>query len=78
MKYQILNFWILHTAARSTWFRVTNIDLTHEGGGTQAEIEAREWTRPQSVPDYYVLIDSESDKIITNNNEKIEVLTEGE
>lgn len=65
-------------AARSTWFRVTNIDLTHEGGGTQAEIEAREWTRPQSVPDYYVLIDSESDKIITNNNEKIEVLTEGE
>lgn len=65
-------------AARSTWFRVTNIDLTHEGGGTQAEIEAREWTRPQSVPDYYVLIDNESDKIITNNNEKIEVLTEGE
>lgn len=65
-------------AARSTWFRATNIDLTHEGGGTQAEIEAREWTRPQSVPDYYVLIDSESDKIITNNNEKIEVLTEGE
>ena len=65
-------------AARSTWFRVTNIDLTHEGGGTQAEIEAREWTRPQSVPDYYVLIDSASDKIITNNNEKIEVLTEGE
>jgi hypothetical protein len=44
----------------------------------QAEIEAREWTRPQSVPDYYVLIDNESDKIITNNNEKIEVLTEGE
>ena len=65
-------------AARATWFRVTNIDLTHEGGGTQAEIEAREWTRPQSVPDYYVLIDNESDKIITNNNEKIEVLTEGE
>lgn len=65
-------------AARSTWFRVTNIDLAHEGGGTQAEIEAREWTRPQSVPDYYVLIDSESDKIITNNNDKIEVLTEGE
>ena len=65
-------------AARSTWFRATNIDLTHEGGGTQAEIEAREWTRPQSVPDYYVLIDSASDKIITNNNEKIEVLTEGE
>ena len=65
-------------AARSTWFRITNIDLAHEGGGTQAEIEAREWMRPQSVPDYYVLIDSESDKIITNNNDKIEVLTEGE
>lgn len=58
--------------------RVTSIELTHEGGGTTATITWREWIRPQSVPDYYVLIDSESDKIITSNNEKIEVLTEGE
>lgn len=30
----------------STWYRITNIDLTHEGGGTQAGFEAREWTAP--------------------------------
>lgn len=30
----------------STWYRMTNIDLVHEVGGTQAGIEAREWTAP--------------------------------
>lgn len=29
-----------------SWFRATNIELSHEGGGTTANIEAREWTAP--------------------------------
>lgn len=65
-------------ASPATWYRITNIDLVHEGGGTQASIEAREWTRPLSVPDYFVLADNVGDHIITNDSKEIEVLTEGE
>lgn len=66
------------TATAASWYRITNIDLVHEGGGTQASIEAREWIRPLSVPDYFVLADNVGDHIITNDSKEIEVLTEGE
>lgn len=29
-----------------TWYRITSIELTHDGGGTIATIAAREWTAP--------------------------------
>lgn len=32
--------------APDRWYRVTSIELNHEGGGTTAEIEAREWSAP--------------------------------
>ena len=32
--------------APARWYRVTNIELNHEGGGTTANIEAREWSAP--------------------------------
>ena len=66
------------TATAASWYRISNIDLVHEGGGTQASIEAREWERPLSVPDYFVLADNVGDHIITNDSKEIEVLTEGE
>ena len=66
------------TATAASWYRITNIDLVHEGGGTQASIEAREWERPLSVPDYFVLADNVGDHIITNDSKEIEILTEGE
>ena len=32
--------------APDRWYRVTSIELNHEGGGTTANIEAREWNAP--------------------------------
>ena len=62
----------------ATWYRITGIELTHEGGGTQASFEAREWDRPLSIPDYYVLVDDGGNYIITNNDEKILATAEGD
>lgn len=66
------------TITPSTWYRITSIELNHEGGGTTAEIEAREWIRPTSVPDYYVLGDDGGHHIVTDDNKDILVITEGE
>ena len=65
-------------ASPATWYRITNIELTHEGGGTIATIEAREWERPLSIPDYYVLIDNNGNYIVTNNDEKLLATAEGD
>ena len=62
----------------ATWYRITSIELTHEGGGTIATIEAREWDRPLSIPDYYVLVDDGGNYIVTNNDEKILATAEGD
>ena len=62
----------------ATWYRITSIELSHEGGGTMATIEAREWERPLSVPDYYVLVDDGGNYIVTNNDEKILATAEGD
>lgn len=66
------------TVSPSTWYRITSIELNHEGGGTTANIEAREWIRPTSVPDYYVLGDDSGRHIVTDDNKDILVITEGE
>ena len=66
------------TITPSTWYRITSIELNHEGGGTTANIEAREWIRPTSVPDYYVLGDDSGNHIVTDDNKDILVITEGE
>lgn len=34
------------TITPSTWYRITSIELNHEGGGTTANIKAREWNAP--------------------------------
>ena len=65
-------------ASLATWYRITSIELNHEGGGTTANIEAREWIRPTSVPDYYVLVDDSGNHIVTDDNKDILVITEGE
>ena len=62
----------------ATWYRITSIELTHEGGGTMATIEAREWDRPLSIPDYYLLVDDGGNYIVTNNDEKILATAEGD
>ena len=66
------------TITPSIWYRITSIELNHEGGGTTANIEAREWIRPTSVPDYYVLGDDSGRHIVTDDNKDILVITEGE
>ena len=66
------------TITPSTWYRITSIELNHEGGGTTANIEAREWIRPTSVPDYFVLGDDSGRHIVTDDNKDILVITEGE
>ena len=53
-----------------SWYRISEHDLTHEGGGTQAHIEAREWKEPGIA--HAGLIDHQSNLITMSDGNNIE------